>query len=319
MLLFIVFGGMQSLLNAKDFDNRKEIHNKSIERGLGVPSIEMLERLPGPGAKQVANSLVAKFSKIDKKCPISISVEDKNLFMQEKDRVKVFDKDLRWKMKVWADGTKLSFRNHTYIEDKNYKTIPLKKRFTNEELESKGRRFIEEYLKGVVKLQPNEEIVPLWTEFEIEGGVSETGQLADERIASSTINFGRRVDGIDVVGPGSKISINFANDGEVVAFYADWPVYKKSTEYQEVLPLDEILERLSAYGKMSKNVDYTELRRFECGYYDPGAQRYDPYSMIQAGCQAITIGKKEFLEDDGSRSVQDDPIVNIIPAGIDPI
>ncbi len=170
-------------------------------------------------------------------------------------------------------------------------------------------------------LEKDEEIVPLWTEFQVEGAMAEDGHKVEETVSASTVYFGRRIGGVDVVGGGSKIALTIANDGEVIAILLDWPKYERTKEYQRTLSVDKIAERLSAYGNMVKNTDNIKLDRFECGYYDRGAKNFDPYGYIQAGCVAYTIGIKTSVANyaDGNSNIDEMmfPVINSIPAGAD--
>ena len=300
---------------------------------MGILKVELLERVEGPGNSVAARAIFEEFralGKISNKPALAIEEGEAYTYEVDKDRVKSLEKQERWKIKVWADGTKFTYTNWDYLSNKTYKRIPLEDRFSNEKLEKIGRKYIEQYLKKYVAIESDEELVPLWTEFEIEGAMSEDGREIPETVGASTVYFGRRIRGVDVVGGGSKIAITVANDGEVIGILLDWPKYLKAGEYQRTLSVEQIAERLSARGMMTRNVDNVDLDRFECGYFDAGARHYDPYGYIQAGCVAYTVGVRSDIQVNGDvadlSAMQNKtevpgemifPFINNIPVGED--
>lgn len=61
-----------------------------------------------------------------------------------------------------------------------------------------------------------------------------SGHTEEEKVVSSIVVFGRRVDGVDIVGPGSKIALYVANDGMVFGFDGDWPRYERTAQRQDL-------------------------------------------------------------------------------------
>lgn len=316
-------------VSAKNYKQREDIDKKSRKTGVGVSEVELLERVPGPGNDVAARAIFEEFKalkKMSKRSPLAIDEGDEHEYEVDKDRVKYKEKDGKWKIKVWADGTKFTFTNWDYLSNKNYKRIPLEDRFSNEKLEKIGRKYIQQHLKKFVAIESDEELVSLWTEFEIEGAMAKDGREIPETVGASTVYFGRRIRGVDVVGGGSKVAISVANDGEVIGVLLDWPKYRRTGEYQRTLPVEQIAERLSAHGTMTSDVDNVELDRFECGYFDGGARHHDPYGYIQAGCVAYTVGIRSDVQADSDGNdlsdIQDSPnggetifpIINSIPA-----
>jgi len=292
---------------AKDFDQRISLDDKSRINGLGEKTLELLERVPGPGPAVVAKKIAARFA--NRKSAVSTFGDSK--MEVDHNNVKIMGDG--WIVKTWGTGSKFMYFNEEYTARRGYKNISLDARFSNETLEKMGRTFIKENLKGLVTLGKGETLVPLKTEFEVEGSIDESEKMAEEKIVSSIVVFGRKIDGINVVGPGSTIAIFFANDGVPFAFDVDWPVYKRAQVKQNTVPVSEIYERLSTYGAMNKGVQKVNLHKFDCGYFDAGERDYDLDSYIQAGCVAQTIGIKNDIE--GNEMIS--PVVNFVPAGVD--
>lgn len=305
LIALLVFFNLGSA-SAKDFEPRISLNERSKSVGLDRDSIDLVKRLPGPGRDVIIEKLVKRFER--GKGAISTAGKSKRLERDESSRI-LGD---GWRFKVWGSGSKFSYFNQKHTRQPQYKVVRLEERFTNTALEKMARNFIEKHLGGLVELGSGEEIVPLFTEFEIAGGVGADGKMEEETVISSIIQFGRRIDGVDIVGSGSQIAIYFGNDGVPFGFDVDWPEYERTGVFQKTIPVDQIFERLSIFGPKSRGADKVELRRFECGYFDAGERNYDPNSRIQAGCVAYRVFIK-YDKETGDQIIS--PIVYDIPAG----
>lgn len=293
---------------AKDFDARVQLDKRSYQEGLGTKSIELLTRLPGMGSEAMAGQLLERFRSNTE----GITTQGEWKMVQTEKRYRTIGDG--WRLRVWGDGTRFSYTNQTHDESAYDKAIPLEKRFTNETLEEIGREFIDTALKGWVSIGKGEELVPLYTEFEIAGGVSEDGKVEEEKVMASVIHFGRRIDGHHVVGLGSRISVYVNNDGEAYDFDVDWPRYERTGKMQEVLKVEDILKRLSEYGTLPEGDKGDEIKRFECGYFDGGLLNSDLKAPIQAGCLAYVVGTKVDTKNDVEITVS---FLNDVPAGVE--
>ncbi len=139
----------------------------------------------------------------------------------------------------------------------------------------------------------------------IEAGVAPDGSSAANAVVGNRIVFTREINGIPVVGAGSKVTITFLNDGSVVSFRYDWPTYVKTGRMQRLAPPAAILRRVQrsvgartnyptanairvpSATSVTEMIDLggnVQLERFACGYYDPGFMSRDAKAPIQAGC-----------------------------------
>ena len=300
---------------AKDFTQRTAAEKRSAEKGLDRAEVTLLRREPGPGRKDVADKLMARFAKSTD--PMATAGSSKR--QEKRNRLDVVAD--RWILTVKADGTQARYRNHAYVESKPDLGKDVSQRFSNEKLEAMGRKFIEANLADLIKLGEKEELVPYFTEFMIAGGggTAPNDKPQEEKVLASTVVFTRAVDKVNVVGPGSKVAITFANDEKPVAFHYDWPSYKSAGRSQKVAPLDEIKNRRRKVAKLDPDARDVELKRFDCGYYDAGALRRDTKAVIQAGCAMQAV--KNQVADEKAHSA--DPrsgqvtvaAVDVIPAG----
>ncbi|MET0225701.1 MAG: hypothetical protein ABW187_04600, partial [Dokdonella sp.] len=189
-----------------------------------------------------------------------------------------------WQLDVSADGAMAEFsddRARARAHDLGVDTAAAIPAAT---LEAAGRRFIASRLGGVIALRPGEQLVPEATYTRNEGGVDAAGHRAAERTTAQRIVFTREIDGIPVVGNGSKIAITFLNDMTVESFRYDWPDYVIRGSAPAMAARDVLLQRVQSVvgartGQPSANaitlnagaatVDLgggAELNRLECGY-----------------------------------------------------
>ena len=208
-----------------------------------------------------------------------------------------------WKLTIARDGTSVQFRREASVPGSPSRIEPA-------ELTQIGLTVINSVLAGVVELGPGEEIVPLRTRYERGGGQATTSMSPiPEVVFSNIIVFGRKVDGVPVVGPGSKVAIVFNSDRSLQAFNVDWRRLVHAGRSQEVAPQETVWNRASAFSSAVPN-DSVDLRRMECGYVDVGARRRTD-AAVQIGCSvsyAITRSGTGGMDTVSAH-------VDIIPAG----
>jgi hypothetical protein len=268
-------------LGAADFPARLGQEELSINQGFEAPRVLVLERIAGPGKEAVAETLLARFA-----AP-GASVTTSGAFTQDVNESRVaVTGDAGWALKVYADGTRVSYRNLALMESRPELHVPVAERLSETKLEALGRSFLDQYLDGLVQTTPNEELMPFFTEFAIRGAaaVDGSGERQEDRVSASAVVFTRTVAGVPVVGPGSKVAVIFANDGTPVGFDLDWASYQPRGDDQEVLAVDSILDRSRVLAELEGFPEEPVIEHFECGYYDAGARRKDPTAPIQAGC-----------------------------------
>lgn len=292
---------------ARESAHRAQLTQKSLQSGLGVGEVSLLNRLPGPGSEAVVQRLSEGFAR---------QQELTGTFAMEQDGAKlhaVGPNGVRFR--IDDDGTAIRYRNRALTDHGSYKRVAVKDRMSHEKLVELGLSLIRGSLADFVNLSADDALVPLKSDYEIEGGISESGVKHEEKVVSGTIVFGRTIAGIDVVGPGSKVAITFGNDGSVLAFHVDWPQYEKVGRTQRVLARNALFERVSALSTMRFGSDEVQVKRFECGYFDAGASKTrDRMAVIQAGCMVHYTGLKKVNHDGKSESIMT-AIVDPVPVG----
>jgi hypothetical protein len=142
----------------------------------------------------------------------------------------------------------------------------------------------------------SDRVVFLGSRYVIEDvGNIESGGVEETVLANIAI-FGREIDGVPVVGPGSKAALFLGSGGELIGFDIDWPVYKLLRKAQATVSIDAVASRFAEVAERPVPLPGTNveeavaLARFECGYVDLGARKRKG-QKIQAGCAAQVEGR----------------------------
>ncbi len=269
-------------LLAADYPERIASEERSRRVGVGLTELPLLSRAQGPGAEMVAQELVKRFHSL----PSAVHTSDR--YRKEVTPKQVaFISDEGWNLEVYGDGTSVRYRNYRYLDESDAKLArPVGQRFSQEELEKMGLRFIAEHLDGLVAVGDDEALMPFFSEFEVTGGGSTKpgARMEKELVHASTVVFTRTVNGLPIIGGGSKIAVIFANDGQPVGFDVDWPSYQKTGQTQKLVPVDEISKRGQKYSALQVGDPDVKELHFDCGYVDFGARKRDAKAPVQAGC-----------------------------------
>jgi hypothetical protein len=297
--------------SAADYPHRKALGERSASVGLGVPRVEVLERAAGPGAAATLDSLRARFSASQR------AVNTRGDAEREEETHSHSLKGDGWLLQVYADGTRVRYRNYAALAGKQSLARPVAQRLSEHELEELGRRFVAIELAGLLPLGAGEELVPLFTEHEINGSgpVSATAAADVEDVTASTIVFGRTVRGVTVIGPGSKVAVVFTNDGEAAGFDYDWPRYTATGRSQDVIAMPQLRQRSQGLTAVALDGPDVTMRRLECGYFDAGARRRDASAPIQSACGFQYTVRTAVAPGTPNASRAMAAYVDVIPAG----
>jgi hypothetical protein len=108
--------------------------------------------------------------------------------------------------------------------------------------------------------------------------------VLDRSVYASRVTFVRAVDGVSVVGPGSRVMVMLANDGTLVGFDIDWPELKRTGKKVATADIATIRQREEELKGASAAQTGVEQVRFERGYYDPGASAAVPGLLLEPAC-----------------------------------
>jgi hypothetical protein len=270
---------------------RKRLTDVSWEQGLNARKVPLLEVIPPEGGRnrrlEVLREVLAKGSdpRIQISNPGRLSVRDHSSVL--------FAKDNSWYLEVMGDGSR--FRYHGNIEGPAKQgTVEASRKLDLATLERLGREFITKRLFQLIPPIEGERLLFLGSRYLRDGSATESTPFTSEVKANMAV-FGREVRGVFVAGPGSKITVWFSNDGEPVAFFADWPQYRVSDQTQATLDISDIKNRLKNYADKPFELIQRNLKHFECGYVDLGVFRRS-MGLIQTGCLAVHSGQIQEFE-----------------------
>ncbi len=277
---------------AADFPQRITAAASSQKSALGGVSVPLLRRAPGLGRDVVADIVLKRFSN-----PLdSIQMSGLPVIERRKDRTDYLGKG--WSLRIDEDGTSVRYRNYGYLDNPlNNKPLPVAQRMSQDALYKYGLEFIKSRLGDLIPLSVNEQLVPFFSEFQISGeGSTLPGSKPDaEEVIANTVVFSRMVNGIPVLGAGSKIAVIFANTGKPVGFDLDWARYEATGEKQPTLTITDVNARMSKLVPANLTSAQTKITRFECGYFDFGVRRRDPLAAVQTAC-AIHVNNKQIVD-----------------------
>ena len=276
--------------------------HKALSEGFGRDSVLVLEPVRGPGRAITARQLRALISRSDN--PLGPRLTGRELRPARfDDRNTAFVGPFS-RLKVSADGTKFRLRGN--IDDqREIERARSAGKIEKDELERLGRGFIDNALRQFVRVGPEESIVFLGSKYLRDEAVSADGKQHKDEVVANIAIFGREVQGVPVIGNGSKIAVWFANDRQPVGVDVDWPAYRVTQTHQRILSRERLFERARATTVAPEGSDRAAVARFECGYVDLGATRRR--SGIQSGCAVHYSGR----HDDGTPFAR----VEYIPAG----
>jgi hypothetical protein len=251
-----------SQLSATILPYRQALNRNSRAAGIGRTELLLLQRQPGRGAKLVAGELLSHYRESN----FAITTSGQYTMNETAKRIRYVGAS-GWYLQVYGDGSAIRYRNYPYLDSAANVPLPLSQRIPDEKLEALARSFIATELWRYVQLSKSDGLQAFSTIFEINGSQPNIpGAPVHEEIVATAVNFIRTVDGVPVVGRGSKVSVIFANDGTPIGFDLDWPTYSQTGELQSILSPARISERASKVMAVDPFGPATTIRRFECGY-----------------------------------------------------
>lgn len=253
----------------------------------GVPEVALLRAKPGPGVDAALKAVKARLANMPEQ--IHFGGASKT----EAGTEAAIERGPGWILEVQAGGNKVHYKNFGYLDGPKNALIPIERRLKQEELEAKGRRFIADELRDLIHLEPGEELVPHFTQYEYVGSAPATAdaKLLPQNVRAAVVVFSRTIGGQRVLGGGSKIAITFATDGTVAGFQYDWPQYQRLSKTQKVLPIAAIRQRAHKLAPEEMDRPGVKVERVECGYSDRGSGRRNEAAPLQPACVFFTVSR----------------------------
>lgn len=291
---FVAALGVLSALSAsalaQEFSQTTASKRASLTQGFAQASLPALHRAAGEGQAAVSSTLLGKFCP---DCQVTSQKQGGNLQIGSE----------RISLSIAADATAADFRDLSVEARSHSLAKPLIEKMSAAALEQAGRAFIASKLTGLIVLGSNEALVPVLTDYRVEGIQELSTGIVTRSVAANRVVFGRTLQGVPVVGNGSTVVVTFANDGSVESFHYDWPKYEAATT-QNLVTVSTLLDRVqqavsahtgiapaftvqapaitrAAAGPIDLNTD-TKLQSMQCGFYDAGAAA--GHAQVQPGC-----------------------------------
>mgnify|MGYP001160334355 CR=1 FL=1 len=272
----------------------KQLQSESEQYRIKRETVNLMTVKNGPGKEVVTQKLIAKFKTGD---TITTKTDENWEMNMKEDFTSVVGEG--WDLTVFDDGTRVNYRNWKHVEENKEKYGKAKEMSLNE-LKIAGEKFIREELKDFVKFGAGEELVFLRSKYGISIIEKADGSYYDETLESNIAYFGRKKDGLMMVGNSSVIIVEFSNDRKPVSFYYRWKDYEESDEQIEIASREDIDYRISSLSSMNYgNVKNLEVK-IVCGLYDDS-------EYVQPACEVQQSGEV----DEGSFV----GVINVIPAG----
>jgi hypothetical protein len=273
--LLVILAGATRQAGAESSPERDRLTEISLREGLGGRAVPLLEIVPPAGGRE---------GQLDRIRELLALSPDRRIHLRNPGRLSVsprstvlFAADESWYLEVIGDGSRFRYRGNV---DDPAEAVP--GRLDLATLERLGRAFIAERLARLIPAVEGERLVFLGSRYLREGTTTETEPFSSE-VTANIAMFGRMVDDVYVAGPGSKLTVWFSNAGDPVAFFADWPAYRRSDRRQPTLPIESINDRVRKYADTSPDLVARNLDRFECGHVDLGVFKRR-MGVVQTGC-----------------------------------
>jgi hypothetical protein len=292
---FVAVSSFSHFLQAADFPRGDTHAADSLAQGVGAANLPILQRQSGDPEATVSSLL-----------PV-VCQGDCDSVVRETRKFGIRVSGKTWHLDVFGDGSMSEFSDDAARARAHDQGIDASSAMSQAALEAAGRAYISKVLSKVVALQPGDDLVPDVSSARTEGGSDVSGNLAPVKVTGNRIAFTRTINGIPVVGAGSKVTITFLNDGTVESFRYDWPSYVATGRQADMINVGDILQRVQfvmgvrtgAKGAppptitvptnptASTVVDLgadVQMQRLSCGYYDSGLLTRRAGAPMQAGC-----------------------------------
>ena len=284
---------------AEEFAYRKSLTESAMKEGFGQDEVKTLSVAVASDRSKTAERLREEASSGALGKLLALSFDKP---VQDGKKTVSFVAEQGY-LQVYADGSRFRLRGDLGTV-KPAEANGGKERIEIDRLEKIARDYVQGPLKEFISLQDAEALTFLGSRYLRQGGGSVTGDKGKEYLVANIAILGREVDGVPVVGSGSKIAIWFTPEAEVVGVDVDWPQYNRGEKRQPLLSVEELRRRVAAASVPIEDTEKVKVVRFECGYVDLGATRRKAEAPVQPGC-AISYRGVEGDEMDGAFARQD--------------
>jgi hypothetical protein len=258
-----------------DLPYRQSIAAQSRSSALQTASVPVIERLNGPGRDAVTLQAISLFA------PSAAAATKAKMQVEPDFSMATGD---GWFVEVRGAGEWVRYRNNSLMFGPQNAGAAVK--VAPDGLEAMARDIVRTKLATFVKLAKGEELQG-WTVSYLKRGSTSASGLGDSSVVASRVGFTRVVNGIPVLGPGSKVNVIIAPDGTLAGFDIDWPPLNLTGGQTKVASYSSInASKAAMLGSAGYAPDSPE-RVFECGYYDPGVDGTSADRRVGPACVVI--------------------------------
>lgn len=244
------------MASAADSRERREIDLFSRTSGFGRSAVKLVDRQVRAGAGPTLDALISASNRADVKAASTRRTDATDGSRLRGDG---------WYIQTKGDGSVGEYYNSAVNT-----AIPVEKRLSDDQLTRSATSFAVSSF-GVALGLPESDLIPVNVRHQIRTyGSRASSVVLGREVVSSEVTFMRKVDGLPVVGPGSKIRVELSAAGDVIGYSYDWSALSVGGATQNVHAPKEVLERAADVAGVG-NGDVSQVKRFECGYYDAGA------------------------------------------------
>ena len=244
---------------------------ESAKSALGGQALQVLRRVAGPGNQAALETTIDVLNKLgfpDAPTPSDATPKGDSLFVSTS----------AWALEVASDGNRIRL-------DRNLQGVaPPSVRLSYDEVVRLAKDALENELSSLVPLGAGEALVPLSRSDVVYSAITADGLNRTDTILESTARFGRSVDGVTVVGPGSRAMVSLDSDGGVTGFDIDWSKYTATKTAQQTVTIEETKARLQKLEEQGLLTAQRTLSYIACGYYDAGTVAGPVTEFIQPAC-----------------------------------
>lgn len=231
--------------------------------------LTVLTRRPGPGNEAAFDEAVDAMQRLGLSVaqPAFPTTRGEDLFLASGDCY----------LHVTSDGRRIRFSTSFASRSR----VAEARRLDYDEAMQIAAAVLTSELAALVPLAANERLVPLGqTDGKLTVGTP-GGTIVRDEVIENVVRLGRTIDGVLVLGPGSRAVVRLDGEGRVLGVDVDWSEYLPTDSTQQTLSKAEMLARLAALEQVGALPRQRQLRHVECGLFDPGATAG---GLLQPGC-----------------------------------
>ncbi len=286
--LFLSAAIFSSIVHAAPTAEFSEMMRVSVEHGFGKPPA-LVSKVSGPPASVVIEKRV-----LPSLCHIA-SCDGLHVVNTPTD---IIGSSSRISLRAAKIGDTGTFRVLPVLDSVHLH--PHMSWISNDRASAIALELVTQKLATVFPLGSGETIVPIQIAQTVQTATERKTNKSSSSVVGTEVLLTRAIDGVPVLGPGSKIHVSIAPDESVTRYTYDWPVYQLGQIPYEAESLDRIrsrfAKRLESNVKMMSGlaswvlpstVNFNEFERramqptllfagisldaWICGYYDPGS------------------------------------------------